>query len=283
MLVAVLWVGHVGKGAQRWLDLGFFRFQPSELMKLAVPMVVAWYLSHKTLPPNFGNIFIVGLFIIIPVGLIAKQPDLGTSLLVATAGLAVLFISGMRWKFIMAFAVLCSLCAPILWHFMHDYQRRRVLTLFNPEQDPLGAGYHIIQSMIAIGSGGIYGKGWLNGTQSHLEFLPERSTDFIFAVYCEEFGLMGVLLLLTIYLFIVARGLYIAMNAQQAYGKLLAAALTLTFFVYVFVNMGMVIGQLPVVGVPLPLISHGGTSMVTLMLAFGILMSIQTHRRILSD
>ncbi len=283
MLVAVLWVGHVGKGAQRWLDLGFFRFQPSELMKLAVPMVVAWYLSHKTLPPNFGNIFIVGLFIIIPVGLIAKQPDLGTSLLVATAGLAVLFISGMHWKFIMAFAVLCSLCAPILWHFMHDYQRRRVLTLFNPEQDPLGAGYHIIQSMIAIGSGGIYGKGWLNGTQSHLEFLPERSTDFIFAVYCEEFGLMGVLLLLTIYLFIVARGLYIAMNAQQAYGKLLAAALTLTFFVYVFVNMGMVTGQLPVVGVPLPLISHGGTSMLTLMLAFGILMSIQTHRRILSD
>jgi len=283
MLIAVLWVGHVGKGAQRWLDLGFFRFQPSELMKLAVPMVIAWYLSHKTLPPNIGNILIVGLMIIIPVGLIAKQPDLGTSLLVATAGLAVLFISGIRWKFIMAFAALCGLCAPILWHFMHDYQRRRVLTLFNPEQDPLGAGYHIIQSMIAIGSGGIYGKGWLNGTQSHLEFLPERSTDFIFAVYCEEFGLMGVLLLLSIYLFIIVRGLYIAINAQQTYGKLLAAALTLTFFVYVFVNMGMVIGQLPVVGVPLPLISHGGTSMVTLMLAFGILMSIQTHRRILSD
>jgi rod shape determining protein RodA len=283
MLVAVLWVGHVGKGAQRWLDLGFFRFQPSELMKLAVPMVVAWYLSHKTLPPNLVNIFIVGLMIMVPVGLIAKQPDLGTSLLVATAGLAVLFISGMRWKFIMALAVLCSICAPLLWHFMHDYQKRRVLTLFNPEQDPLGAGYHIIQSKIAIGSGGFYGKGWLNGTQSHLEFLPERSTDFIFAVYCEEFGLMGVLLLLSIYLFIIVRGLYIAMNAQQTYGKLLAAALTLTFFVYVFVNMGMVTGQLPVVGVPLPLISHGGTSMVTLMLAFGILMSIQTHRRILSD
>jgi rod shape determining protein RodA len=283
MLVAVLWVGHVGKGAQRWLDLGFFRFQPSELMKLAVPMVVAWYLSHKTLPPNLVNIFIVGLMIMVPVGLIAKQPDLGTSLLVATAGLAVLFISGMRWKFIMALAVLCSICAPLLWHFMHDYQKRRVLTLFNPEQDPLGAGYHIIQSKIAIGSGGFYGKGWLNGTQSHLEFLPERSTDFIFAVYCEEFGLMGVLLLLSIYLFIIVRGLYIAVNAQQTYGKLLAAALTLTFFVYVFVNMGMVTGQLPVVGVPLPLISHGGTSMVTLMLAFGILMSIQTHRRILSD
>lgn len=282
-LVMVLWVGHVGKGAQRWLDMGFFRFQPSEIMKLSVPMVVAWYLANKTLPPNLGNIIIVGLMIIIPVALIAKQPDLGTSLLVATAGLSVLFIAGMRWKLILIFGALCSMCAPILWYFMHDYQKRRVLTLFNPEQDPLGAGYHIIQSMIAVGSGGIYGKGWLNGTQSHLEFLPERSTDFIFAVYCEEFGLMGVLLLLSIYLFIIARGLYIAVNAQQTYGKLLAAALTLTFFVYIFVNMGMVIGQLPVVGVPLPLISHGGTSMVTLILAFGILMSIHTHRRILSS
>ncbi len=283
MLVSVLLVGHVGKGAQRWLDLWFFRFQPSEIMKLSVPMVVAWYLANKTLPPNIGNIFIVALMVIIPVGLIAKQPDLGTSLLVAAAGLSVLFISGIRWRLILMFGAISSLCAPILWYFMHDYQKRRVLTLFNPEQDPLGAGYHIIQSMIAIGSGGIYGKGWLNGTQSHLEFLPERSTDFIFAVYCEEFGLMGVLLLLCIYLFIIGRGLYIAVNAQQTYGKLLAAALTLTFFVYVFVNMSMVIGQLPVVGVPLPLISHGGTSMVTLMLAFGILMSIQTHRRILSN
>ncbi len=282
LLITVLWVGHIGKGAQRWLDLGFFRFQPSEIMKLSVPMVVAWYLSNKTLPPNIGNIIIVGVMIMVPVALIAKQPDLGTSLLVAAAGLSVLFVSGVRWRLILLLGALCSLCAPILWYFMHDYQKRRVLTLFNPEQDPLGAGYHIIQSMIAIGSGGIYGKGWLNGTQSHLEFLPERSTDFIFAVYCEEFGMMGVLLLLGVYLFIIARGLYIAVNAQQTYGKLLAAALTLTFFVYVFVNMSMVIGQLPVVGVPLPLISHGGTSMVTLMLAFGILMSIQTHRRILS-
>lgn len=283
MLVGVLWIGHIGKGAQRWLDLGFFRFQPSELMKLAVPMVVAWYLANKTLPPNIWNIFVVILMVIIPVGLIAKQPDLGTSLLVATAGISVLFIAGVRWRLILLFGAFCSLCAPIFWYFMHDYQKRRVLTLFDPEQDPLGAGYHIIQSMIAIGSGGIYGKGWLNGTQSHLEFLPERSTDFIFAVFCEEFGLMGVLFLLCVYLFIIARGLYIAINAQQTYGKLLASALALTFFVYVFVNMGMVIGQLPVVGVPLPLISHGGTSMVTLMLAFGILMSIQTHRRILSN
>lgn len=283
MLITVLWIGHIGKGAQRWLDLGLFRFQPSELMKLAVPMVIAWYLSRRTLPPNMGDTFIIVLMIIIPVGLIAKQPDLGTSILIATSGLAVLFISGIRWKFIVTFIVLCSLCAPIFWHFMQDYQKRRVLTLFNPEQDPLDAGYHIIQSMIAIGSGGLYGKGWLNGTQSHLEFLPERSTDFIFAVYGEEFGLMGVLLLLSIYLFIIVRGLYIALNAQQTYGKLLATVLTLTFFSYVFVNIGMVIGQLPVVGVPLPLISHGGTSMVTLMLSFGILMSIHTHRRILSD
>jgi rod shape determining protein RodA len=283
MLLTVLFVGHVGKGAQRWLDLGIFRFQPSEIMKLSVPMIVAWYLTNKTLPPNIGNIFIVALIVILPVGLIAKQPDLGTSILVAVAGFSVLFISGMRWRLTLILGVLVSLCAPILWYFMHDYQKRRVFTLFNPEQDPLGAGYHIIQSMIAIGSGGLYGKGWLNGTQSHLEFLPERSTDFIFAVYCEEFGLMGVLLLLCIYLFIIGRGLYIAVNAQQAYGKLLAAALTLTFFVYVFVNMSMVIGQLPVVGVPLPLISHGGTSMITLMLAFGILMSIQTHRKILSN
>ncbi len=284
MLISVLSVGHVGKGAQRWLDLGIFRFQPSEIMKLSLPMVVAWYLSNKTLPPNMGNIFIIIFMMIIPVGLIAKQPDLGTALLVAVAGFSVLFLSGIRWRLILILVVLAGLCAPILWHFfMHDYQKRRVFTLFNPEQDPLGAGYHIIQSMIAIGSGGFYGKGWLNGTQSHLEFLPERSTDFIFAVYCEEFGLIGVLLLLCIYLFIIGRALYIAVNAQQTYGKLLAAALALTFFVYVFVNMSMVIGQLPVVGVPLPLISYGGTSMITLVSAFGILMSIQTHRRVLSD
>jgi rod shape determining protein RodA len=283
MLGTVLWAGYVGKGAQRWLDLGFFRFQPSEIMKLSVPMVIAWYLANKTLPPNIGSIIIVGLMIIIPAALIAKQPDLGTSLLVAAAGLSILFIAGMSWKLMIIFGALCGMCAPLLWYFMHDYQRQRVLTLFYPEQDPLGTGYHIIQSMIAIGSGGIYGKGWLNGTQSHLEFLPERSTDFIFAVYCEEFGLIGVLLLLCIYLFVVARGLYIAVNAQQTYGKLLAAALTLTFCVYVIVNIAMVIGQLPVVGVPLPLISYGGTSIVTLMLAFGILMSIHTHRRVYTN
>jgi rod shape determining protein RodA len=282
LLILVIFFGDVGKGAQRWLDLKFFRFQPSELMKLTVPMMVASYLADKSLPPKFSWVIVVCILIMIPVLLIAKQPDLGTALLVATAGFSVLFIAGISWRLLMSMGVLAAACAPILWYFMHDYQKRRVLTLLNPEQDPLGAGYHIIQSKIAIGSGGFYGKGWLNGTQSHLEFLPERSTDFIFAVFCEEFGMIGVLLLLCVYLFIISRGLYIAINAQNTYGRLLASGLTLTFFVYIFVNMGMVTGQLPVVGVPLPLISHGGTSMVTLMAGFGILMAIHTHRRFLS-
>ena len=283
LLILVLGVGYVGKGAQRWLDLGLFRFQPSELMKLALPMVLAWYFAERPLPPTFTRISVALVMIGLPVILIAKQPDLGTALLVAAAGCAVLFIAGVSWRLIAAFCLLAALCAPVLWFHMHDYQRQRVLTFLNPEQDPLGAGYHIIQSKIAIGSGGLYGKGWLNGTQSHLEFLPERSTDFIFAVFCEEFGLIGVILLVSIYLLIIARGLYIAANAQQTFSKLLAGALVITFFVYIFVNMGMVSGQLPVVGVPLPLISHGGTSVVTLLLGFGILMGIQTHRRFLSD
>ena len=281
LLILVLVAGHTGKGAQRWLDLGLFRFQPSELMKLAVPMVLAWLFAHRNLPPTFGPIIMSCLIIVIPVALIARQPDLGTALLVAAAGFSVLFVSGIRWRLISTLSIFIALAAPLLWHFLHDYQRRRVLTFFNPEQDPLGAGYHIIQSTIAIGSGGLYGKGWLNGTQSHLEFLPERSTDFIFAVYCEEFGLMGVLLLISLYMFIIIRGLQIAISAQQTYGKLLASGLVLTVFVYIFVNMGMVTGQLPVVGVPLPFISLGGTSVVTLMIAFGILMSIHTHRRML--
>jgi rod shape determining protein RodA len=282
LLVLVIFYGDVGKGAQRWLDLKVFRFQPSEIMKLTVPMMVASYLADKSLPPRFSWVVITCVLIMIPVLLIAKQPDLGTALLVATAGFSVLFIAGISWRLLMSMGVLAAACAPILWYLMHDYQKRRVLTLLNPEQDPLGAGYHIIQSKIAIGSGGFYGKGWLNGTQSHLEFLPERSTDFIFAVFCEEFGMLGVLLLICVYLFIISRGLYIAINAQNTFGRLLASGLTLTFFVYIFVNMGMVTGQLPVVGVPLPLISHGGTSMVTLMLGFGILMAIHTHRRFLS-
>lgn len=282
LLVLVIFYGDVGKGAQRWLDLKIFRFQPSELMKLSVPMMIAFYLADKSLPPRFLRVLLVCIMIVIPVILIAKQPDLGTALLVATAGFAVLFIAGISWRLLMSMGVLAAAGAPILWYFMHDYQKRRVLTFLNPEHDPLGAGYHTIQSKIAIGSGGFYGKGWLNGTQSHLEFLPERSTDFIFAVFCEEFGMMGILLLLCVYLFIIVRGLFIAINAQHTFGRLLASGLTLTFFVYIFVNMGMVTGQLPVVGVPLPLVSHGGTSMVTLMLGFGIIMSIHTHRRFLS-
>jgi rod shape determining protein RodA len=283
LLIVVLYTGYIGKGAQRWLDLGLFRFQPSEIMKLAVPMAVAWFVASSNLPVKLGRVIIACILIMVPVVLIAKQPDLGTALLVTIAGLSVLFIAGIGWRLITVLILSAGAAAPLLWHFMHDYQKRRVLMFFDPEQDPLGSGYHIIQSQIAIGSGGIYGKGWLNGTQSHLEFLPERSTDFIFAVYSEEFGLMGAILLLSIYLFVIGRGLTIAMSAQQTYGKLLAAGLILTFFVYVFVNIGMVIGQLPVVGIPLPLISQGGTSLVTLMLAFGILMSINTNRRMLSD
>lgn len=278
LLVAVLLIGDISKGAQRWLDFGLFRFQPAEIMKLAVPMMIAWYLSTKRLPPHGWHIVIAGLLIILPVGLIAKQPDLGTALLIASAGVFVLLLAGMSARLIGACVILLAAVAPVLWHFLHDYQRQRVLTFFNPENDPLGAGYHIIQSTIAIGSGGMYGKGWLNGTQSYLDFLPERTTDFIFAVYGEEFGLIGILVLLAVYLFIVARGLYIALNAQDTFARLLASSLTLTFFVYVFVNIGMVTGLMPVVGVPLPLISYGGTSLVTLMAAFGILMSIQTGR-----
>ena len=281
-LVAVLVVGDVGKGAQRWLDLGVIRFQPSEMMKLATPMMLAWYLADKPLPPTFRIALIACVLVIVPTLLIAEQPDLGTSILIAASGFFVLFLGGLRWSVMLATGAALAAAAPLLWHLMRDYQRQRVLTLLNPESDPLGAGYHIIQSKIAIGSGGIYGKGWLNGTQSHLEFLPERSTDFIFAVYTEEFGLIGAVLLLALYLFIILRGLYIAAHAQDSYGRLLAGSLSLTFFVYLFVNVGMVSGILPVVGVPLPLVSYGGTSMVTLMAGFGILMSINSHRRLLS-
>jgi len=282
-LAAVLVVGYIGKGAQRWLDLGLFRFQPSEIMKLALPMVLAWYLSEKHLPPSIVRIVVSFCMIVIPVVLIARQPDLGTAVIVAAAGFAVLFVSGMGWRLIGSLGVLAALSAPAFWYMMHEYQRQRVLTFLDPEQDPLGAGYHIIQSKIAIGSGGIYGKGWLNGTQSHLEFLPERSTDFIFSVLCEEFGLIGVVLLVCAYSLVICRGLYISACAQTTFGRLFGAAIVMTFFVYIFVNMGMVSGQLPVVGLPLPLISHGGTSMVTLMVGFGLLMGIHTHRRLLSD
>jgi rod shape determining protein RodA len=281
LLLFVIAFGDIGKGAQRWLDLKIVRFQPSELMKIAVPMIISSYLSSRFLPPKFLRILIACIIIAIPVFLIAQQPDLGTALLVAVAGFSVIFIAGISWRFLLSIFILSALSVPMLWHFMRDYQKQRVLTLFNPENDPLGAGYHIIQSKIAIGSGGLYGKGWLNGTQSHLEFLPERSTDFIFAVLCEEFGMLGALVILSLYLLIILRGLYISYNAQNAFRQLLASGIILTFFVYIIVNMGMVTGQLPVVGVPLPLISYGGTSIVTLMAGFGILMSIHTHRRFL--
>lgn len=282
LLVAVLVFGHEGKGAQRWLDLGFFRFQPSELMKLAVPLLVATYLAARPLPPSALRLIIGLMMVIVPSLLIAKQPDLGTSLLIASSGLIVLFLSGIRWRIILGFLTLCASALPVLWYVMHDYQRQRVLTFLNPESDPLGSGYHIIQSKIAIGSGGIFGQGWLQGTQSHLEFLPERSTDFIFAVIAEEFGLIGVGLLLFWYLLVAGRGLFIASQAQTSFARLLAGSISITFLVYVFVNVGMVTGLLPVVGVPLPLVSYGGTSMVTLLAGFGILMSVHTHRRMMS-
>ncbi len=282
LLIAVLVAGDKGKGAQRWLDIGF-RFQPSEMVKVAVPMMVAWFLAEKSLPPSWNRLLPAALLILLPVLLIARQPDLGTSLLVAGAGGFVLFLAGLSPRFIIATLLTAIPVAAALWKWgMHEYQRDRVITFLNPESDPLNTGYHIIQSKIAIGSGGLYGKGWLNGTQSHLEFLPERTTDFIFAVAAEELGFTGILLLLSIYLFIIFRGLYIAAQAQDTYSRLLGGSLTLLFFLYLFVNTGMVSGILPVVGVPLPLISYGGTSLVTIMAGFGILMSIHTHRKLLA-
>jgi rod shape determining protein RodA len=281
MLIAVLAFGEVGKGAQRWLDLGVLRFQPSEMVKLAVPLMIAWYLAEQRLPPTMRRLLVAAALTAVPVLLIAKQPDLGTALLVGSAGIFVLFLAGISWRLIAALGAVAAAAAPVVWYLMRDYQRQRVLTFLDPEKDPLGAGYHIIQSKIAIGSGGLFGKGWLNGTQSQLDFLPERHTDFIFAVLSEEFGLVGVLTLLALYLFIIGRGLFIATRAQDTFTRLLAGSLTLVFFVYLFVNTGMVSGLLPVVGVPLPLVSYGGTSLVTLMAGFGILMSIHTHRRLL--
>lgn len=282
LLVAVILVGSTGGGAQRWLNLGFVKFQPSELMKLTLPLVVAAWLSRYPTPPAPRVVISCLLLIAIPVLLIARQPDLGTSILMGSSGLFVLFLAGLSWRWIFSGLGIVAAAAPALWYVMKDYQRQRVLTLLNPEADPFGSGYHIIQSKIAIGSGGLWGKGWLNGTQSHLDFLPERSTDFIFAVLAEEYGLMGVVPLLILYLAIVFRCLFIASQATNLFNRTVAGSLGLTFFVYVFVNIGMVSGLLPVVGVPLPLISYGGTSMVTLMAGFGILMSIHTHRKLIA-
>jgi len=283
LLVAVLLIGVKGGGAQRWLNLGVIRFQPSDLMRIAVPLMLAWYFCEHPMPPKLRYIIVGLVLTIIPTALIAKQPDFGTSLFIASSGIFVIFLAGIRWRYILSAFVIGLAALPLAWFFyMRDYQKQRVMTFLNPEADQWGSGYHIIQSKIAIGSGGLYGKGWLNGTQSQLDFLPERHTDFIFAVLAEEFGLVGVIVLLSMYLFVIGRGLYIGTQAQDSFGRLLAGSIILTFFVYIFVNIGMVSGLLPVVGLPLPLISYGGTSIVSMMAGFGILMSIHTHRRLLT-
>jgi rod shape determining protein RodA len=278
LLVIVKLLGE-GAGANRWLDIGVIRFQPSELMKLAMPMMVAWYLHPRPLPPRWRDIAAVALLIAVPTWLIVKQPDLGTAILVAASGVFVLFLAGLPWWKIGAMAAGLAASAPVIWHFFHAYQRQRVLTFMHPESNPLGSGWHIIQSMIAVGSGGVLGKGFNQGTQSKLEFLPEHTTDFIFAVLGEEFGLLGVLVLLAVYVFIIGRCLWIASNARDTYSRLVAGALALAFSVYVIVNGGMITGLLPVVGVPLPLVSYGGTSAITLLVGFGVVMSIHAHRK----
>jgi rod shape determining protein RodA len=283
LLAMVAVAGDVGKGAQRWLDIGIVRFQPSEIMKLAVPMMCAWYLHQRPLPPSLRDVIVVLLMILVPVLLIAEQPDLGTAVLVAAAGLFVLVLGGLSPVYLLTGVAVVGAAIPLVWSQLHDYQRQRVLTLLDPQSDALGAGYHIIQSQIAIGSGGMFGKGWTNGSQAQLEFLPERSTDFIFAVIGEELGLLGLVALLAAYLFIVARGLYMASQCRDAFTRLLSGSIALTFFVYVFVNAGMVTGLLPVVGVPLPLVSYGGTSLVTLLAGFGILMSLYSSRKLLGS
>jgi len=284
LLALVVLVGTEAKGATRWLTLpGIGRFQPAELMKLAVPAMVAWFFSERNLPPNKLDVLAALGLIFLPVVMIAVQPDLGTSILIAAAGLVVLFMAGLSWRLISLAVLVLVIAAPLMYFFvLHDSQRSRVDTFLNPEADPRGAGWNIIQSKTAIGSGGVTGKGWLDGTQSRLDFLPESSTDFILAVLGEEFGLIGFVLLISIYLVIVGRGFFISWQAQETFSRLLAAALTMTFFIYIFVNVGMVSGLLPVVGVPLPLVSYGGTSIVTLMASFGMLMSIHTHRRLMT-
>lgn len=278
LLVAVWLFGDVSKGARRWLHIGVTRIQPSEIMKIAMPLMLAWYFHKHEALLRLRDYIFATLILLLPVGLIAKQPDLGTAILVAAAGFYVIFFAGLSWKVIVGMAVAVAASLPFVWNVLHDYQRKRILTLLDPSSDPLGAGYHIIQSTIAVGSGGLFGKGWLEGTQAHLEFIPERHTDFIFAVFSEEFGLLGNLLLLMIYFALIVRGLVIAANAPTFFTRLLAGSITLIFFTYAFVNMGMVSGILPVVGVPLPFISYGGTALVTLFIGLGILMSINRNR-----
>ncbi|MEO8626999.1 MAG: rod shape-determining protein RodA, partial [Betaproteobacteria bacterium] len=283
LLIAVFFFGEVINGARRWLHVGVTRIQPSELMKVAVPLALAWYFDRYEAVLKLRDFAVAAIMLIVPVLLIAKQPDLGTALLITAAGFFVIFLAGLSWKILVSLLVAGLACMPLLWSVLHDYQRQRILTLLDPSQDPLGAGYHTIQATIALGSGGFFGKGWLNGTQAHLDFLPERSTDFVFAVFSEEFGLFGNLVLVTLFLFIIGRGIFISFNASTLFTRLVAGAVTLTFFTYVFVNMGMVSGILPVVGVPLPLISYGGTSLVSILFGLGILMSIHTHKRLVKS
>jgi rod shape determining protein RodA len=280
LLIAVALFGEVTNGARRWLDLGVTRIQPSELMKVAVPMALAWYFDRYEAILKLRDYLIAAVMMAVPVLLVVKQPDLGTALLICAAGFFVIFLAGLSWRILIGLTAGAMACLPLMWSMLHDYQRQRVLTLLDPNQDPLGAGYHTIQAAIALGSGGFFGKGWLNGTQAHLDCLPERSTDFIFAVFSEEFGLFGNLILVTLFLFVIGRGMFITFNASTLFERLTAGAITLTFFTYVAVNMGMVSGVLPVVGVPLPLISYGGTSLVSLLFGMGILMSIHTHKRL---
>jgi rod shape determining protein RodA len=283
LLIGVALFGNISHGARRWLDLGIVKLQPSELMRIAVPMMLAWFFSQREASLRVTDFIIAFIILLLPVFFILKQPDLGTSLLVFVSGLFVIFLAGLSWRIIIGGAVAAGALMPIFWSMLHDYQRRRIRILIDPTQDPLGAGYHIIQSTIAQGSGGLTGKGWLNGTQSQLDFVPERTTDFIFSVFSEEFGMVGNVLLLLLFSLIIARGLYITSQAQSTFSRLLAGSITLTFFIYIFVNIGMVSGILPVVGVPLPLISYGGTSMVAILLGFGILMSIHTHKKLVAS
>jgi len=280
MLLGVAFFGEIVNGARRWLDLGVTRIQPSELMKIAVPLMLAWYFDRYEATLRFKNYIVGGILLIMPVLLIARQPDLGTAVLILASGCYVIFLAGLSWRIIAGLIIAGIASLPVLWSVLHDYQRQRLLTLLDPSKDPLGAGYHTIQSTIAVGSGGLAGKGWLSGSQTHLDFIPERTTDFIFAVYSEEFGLIGTGVLLILFLLVIARGAAITASAPTLFARLLGGAITLTFFTYAFVNMGMVSGILPVVGVPLPLVSYGGTSLVTICLGFGILMSIHTHRKL---
>ena len=283
LLVGVALFGDIRNGARRWLNLGVTTIQPSEMMKIGVPLMLAWYFHRREQGLRMRDFVIAGLILAIPFGLVLRQPDLGTAMLIGAAGFFVIFLAGLSWKIIISMVVAGAAALPFVWSMMHDYQRQRILTLLDPMQDPLGAGYHIIQSTIAIGSGGVLGKGWLNGTQAQLDFVPERSTDFILAVYGEEFGLVGNIILITLYLLIIARGLMIAANASTVFSRLMAGAITLSFFTYAFVNMGMVSGVLPVVGVPLPMISYGGTALLSILAGMGILMSISTHKQLVSS